>query len=104
MAFGKKKAYDPVEDAKGGAVQPAAPASSEAPTAPIMPAFEAKPTPTAAAVAPVRKRYRIKASKQVIVGGCITHVHAGDVITETGHGKETIAKLVTQGVELEELK
>lgn len=86
MALSKRKPKkDKDDEASPEATSPAEP--------PQAPAPRAKP-----------KRYRVKASKQVSIGGSVTTLAAGKLIEERYYGGERgIKNLRAAGVELEEI-
>jgi len=107
MATGK---FDPLEAAKlprrsaaGRSVEPATPmppASDDA----VLATQPSEPTPPAAAEPTKYRRYRVKRSQRVMLqGGGVTHVNAGDVVSEKGYGERGLTRLRDQGVELEEI-
>lgn len=67
------------------------------------------PAPPPAATAPVEakprgaRRYRVKVTKQLSLGGFITHLSSGDIVSESSYGPLGMQRIIDAGVQLEEL-
>ena len=67
------------------------------------PAPKAEAAPTEAPAPKRASRYRVKREVAVQINGCLTHLVAGQVVDAQHYSYDTIDRLMSQGIELEEI-
>jgi len=104
MAKDEKKkiqATDPLEAAKISAKPPPEPVIAPPPPPPT---FDSQPdAPMEVAPASASKRYRVKTTTTISLGGNITKLNEGDIVSAGLYGPDRVKLIIASGVPLVEI-